>query len=58
MFQEIFGGGRGDAYTFSYMTSPVSILLYFGNNKLEMSREEWQLSIEFDGTSILSPDQD
>ena len=24
-FKEIFGGGRGDAYTFSYMTSPVSI---------------------------------
>ena len=24
-FKEIFGGGRGDMYTFSYMTSPVSI---------------------------------
>ena len=30
-FNEIFGGGRGDLYTFSYMTSPVSILTTFGD---------------------------
>ena len=24
-FKEVFGGGKGDSYTFSYMTSPVSI---------------------------------
>ena len=29
-FKEIFGGGRGDAYTFSYMTSSVSIRTTFG----------------------------
>ena len=29
-FKEIFGGSRGDANTFSYMTSPVSILTTFG----------------------------
>ena len=29
-FKEIFGGGRGDAYTFSYMTPPVSIRTTFG----------------------------
>ena len=29
-FKEIFGGGRGDAKTFSYMTSPVSIRTTFG----------------------------
>ena len=29
-FREIFGGSRGDAYTFSYMTSPVSIRTTFG----------------------------
>ena len=29
-FKEIFGGGRGDMYTFPYMTSPVSILTTFG----------------------------
>ena len=28
--QEIFGGGRGDSYTFSYLISPVSILMAFG----------------------------
>ena len=28
-FKEIFGGGRGDAYTFSFLTSPVSILTTF-----------------------------
>ena len=28
--KEIFGGGRGDAYTFSYMISPVSITIAFG----------------------------
>ena len=27
--KEIFGGGRGDAYTFSHMTSPVSIRTTF-----------------------------
>ena len=29
-FKEIFGGGRGDMYTFSYKTSPVFILPTFG----------------------------
>ena len=29
-FKEIFGGGRGDAKTFSYMASPVSIRTTFG----------------------------
>ena len=29
-FKEIFGGGRGDAYTFSYMISPVPIMIAFG----------------------------
>ena len=29
-FKEIFGGGRGDMYTFSYKTSPISILTTFG----------------------------
>ena len=29
-FMEIFGGGRGDMKTFSYKTSPVSILTTFG----------------------------
>ena len=29
-FKEIFGGGRGDADTFSCMSSPVSILTTFG----------------------------
>ena len=29
-FKEIFGGGRGDAYIFSYLTSPVSIRTTFG----------------------------
>ena len=29
-FKEILGGGRGDANTFSYMTSPFSILTTFG----------------------------
>ena len=29
-FKEIFGGGRGDAYTFSYVTPPVSIRTTFG----------------------------
>ena len=29
-FKEIFGGGRGDAKTFSYMISPVSIMIPFG----------------------------
>ena len=29
-FKEIFGGGRGDMYIFSYNTSPVSILTTFG----------------------------
>ena len=29
-FYEIFGGGRGDANTFSYLTSPVSIRTTFG----------------------------
>ena len=29
-FKEIFGGGRGDAYTFSNMNSQVSILTTFG----------------------------
>ena len=29
-FKKIFGGGRGDAYSFSYMTSPVSIRTTFG----------------------------
>ena len=28
--KEIFGGGRGDSYTFSFMISPVSILIAFG----------------------------
>ena len=28
--KEIFGGGRGDAYTFSYMISPVSIMIASG----------------------------
>ena len=28
--KEIFGGGRGDAHTFSYMISPVSIMIAFG----------------------------
>ena len=28
--KEIFGGGRGDAYTYSFLTSPVSILTTFG----------------------------
>ena len=28
--KEIFGGGRGDSYTFSYMISPVSIRTAFG----------------------------
>ena len=28
--KEIFGGGRGDSYTFSYMISPVSIIIAFG----------------------------
>ena len=26
----IFGGGRGDSYTFSYLISPVSIMIAFG----------------------------
>ena len=30
MITEIFGGGRGDAHTFSCMTSPVSIRTTFG----------------------------
>ena len=30
LLKEIFGGGRGDAYTFSYMTSPVSTMIAFG----------------------------
>ena len=29
-FKEIFGGGRGDSYTFSYMISPVSMRIAFG----------------------------
>ena len=29
-FKEIFGGRRGDAYTFSFLTSPVSIRTTFG----------------------------
>ena len=33
--KEIFAGGRGDAYTFSYMISPVSIIVAFGYHKLE-----------------------
>ena len=28
--KEIFGGSRGDAFTFSYMVSPVSIMIAFG----------------------------
>ena len=28
--KEIFGGGRGDAYSFSYMISPVSMIIAFG----------------------------
>ena len=28
--KEIFGGGRSDAYTFSYMISPDSIIITFG----------------------------
>ena len=28
--QEIFGGGRGDTYTFWYIISPVSIIIAFG----------------------------
>ena len=28
--KEIFGGDRGDAYTFSYMISPVPIMIAFG----------------------------
>ena len=28
--KEIVGGGRGDSYTFSYLISPVSILIAFG----------------------------
>ena len=34
-FKEIFGGGRGDMYTFSYMTSPVSIQTTFGIQQAE-----------------------
>ena len=30
VFKEIFGRGRGDAYTFSYMTSPDFIMIAFG----------------------------
>ena len=29
-FKETFGGGRGDVYTCSYMTSPVSLRTTFG----------------------------
>ena len=29
-FKEIFGGRRGDLYTFSFLTSPVSIRTTFG----------------------------
>ena len=28
--RNIVGGGRGDTYTFSYMTSPDSIMIAFG----------------------------
>ena len=59
-FKEIFGGGRGDIYTFSYMPSPISIKTTFGiqYNNLEVFREEWSRSIESDKTSILSSKQD
>ena len=30
LLKEIFGGGRGDSYTFSYMISTVSIWIAFG----------------------------
>ena len=33
--KEIFGGGRGDMYSFSYLASPVSILTTFGTQQAE-----------------------
>ena len=32
-FKKVFGGGRGDAYTFSKMTCPVSIRTTFGKQQ-------------------------
>ena len=40
-------------FTFSKMTSPVSVLTSFGIDKLEMFRDEWSRSISSDWTSIL-----
>ena len=55
---EIVGGGRGDTYTFSYMISPVSIIIAFRKNKLGVCRKKRLRSILFDRTWILSVEQD
>ena len=54
---EIFGGGRGDAKTFSNMISPFSIMIAFTYNKLGVCRKGWLRSIVFDRTWILSFEQ-
>ena len=57
-FKEIFGGGRGDSYTFSFMISPVSILQHLsGFNRLGVFREGWWRSIASDRTLIPSLEQ-
>ena len=45
---EIFGGGRGDMYDFSFKTAPVSILTTLEYNELEVFLEGWLHSIESD----------
>ena len=42
-FKEIFGGGRSDAYTFSYMTSPV----FYPNNFRDTT--SWECFVKNDG---------
>ena len=55
---EIFGGGRGDMYAFSIMTSPVFSPTTFGIHQAEVFLEGWLHSIESDRMSILSEWQD
>ena len=56
--RDLFSGGRGDIYTFSLKSSPVSIVTTFGNNMLEVFLEGCLHSIESDRISILWQQQD
>ena len=53
-FKEIFGGSRGDVYTFRIQRLQFPSEQLSGYNKLGVYREEWWRSIASDRTSVLS----